>query len=169
MLMIHGRTRAQFYTGRADWRAIRAVANLTRPPASGGQWRVIDAASARAALEQSGADAVMVGRGAQGAPWKLAEIAHALWGTPAPQVPQGAALAEAVAEHYEDIMSLAELGRVAIWAGMPRRMAPNRANCCAPPPPEATLEAIRARHVQALPWLRHDRPRPAGPGPRPRC
>ena len=65
---------------------------------------VVDGASARAALAASGADAVMVGRGAQGAPWRLAQIAHDLVGSPAPDVPQGNTLADAVAEHYEDIL-----------------------------------------------------------------
>ncbi|WP_140848816.1 tRNA-dihydrouridine synthase [Paracoccus sp. FO-3] len=138
MLTVHGRTRAQFYTGSADWAAIRQVANL------------VDAASARAALRQSGADAVMVGRGAQGAPWRLAQIAHALWGTPRPEVPQGARLAEAVAEHYDDILSLygRELGlRVARkhlgWYAEANG-APNRAELLRAPTPEAALSAIRA-------------------------
>jgi tRNA-dihydrouridine synthase len=47
----------------------------------------------------------MVGRGAQGAPWRLAEIAHALYGTPAPDIPEGAALADLVAEHYESMLA----------------------------------------------------------------
>ncbi|EKD60820.1 MAG: hypothetical protein ACD_54C00538G0002, partial [uncultured bacterium] len=57
------------------------------------------------ALAQSGADGVMVGRGAQGQPWLLAEIGAALYGTPAPEVPAGAALADLVVEHYEAILS----------------------------------------------------------------
>ena len=51
-------------------------------------------------------------RGAQGAPWRLAEISHALWGTPAPEVPQGQARADLIAAHYEDMLSFygTELG-----------------------------------------------------------
>ncbi|MDQ7263910.1 tRNA dihydrouridine synthase DusB [Paracoccus sp. PS-1] len=150
MLTVHGRTRAQFYTGSADWAAIRAVANLPGRPPLVANGDVVDAASARAALRQSGADAVMVGRGAQGAPWKLAQIAHELWNTPAPLVPQSAALAEAVAEHYEDILSLygRELGlRVARkhlgWYAEANG-APNRAELLRAPTPEAALAAIRA-------------------------
>ncbi|MCF8510706.1 MAG: tRNA-dihydrouridine synthase, partial [Rhodobacteraceae bacterium] len=45
-----------------------------------------------------------VGRGAQGAPWVLGQIAHALYGTPAPQVPQGAALCDLISAHYEDML-----------------------------------------------------------------
>ena len=150
MLTVHGRTRAQFYTGRADWAAIRAVANLPGRPPLVANGDVVDAASARAALAQSGADAVMVGRGAQGAPWRPAQIAHALWGTPAPVVPQGAALADAVARHYDDILSLygSELGlRVARkhlgWYAEASG-APNRAELMRAPTPGAALAAIRA-------------------------
>ena len=105
MLTVHGRTRAQFYTGTADWAAIRGVANLPGRPPLVANGDIVDAASARAALAASGAEAVMVGRGAQGAPWKLAEIAHDLYGTPAPEVPQGGALADLVASHYEDMIA----------------------------------------------------------------
>ncbi len=105
MVTVHGRTREQFYTGTADWSAIRAVrdAVVGLPLVANGD--VVDADSARAALAASGADAVMVGRGAQGAPWRLAQISAALHGTPEPSVPQGAALADAVAEHHDDILS----------------------------------------------------------------
>lgn len=157
MLTVHGRTRAQFYTGQADWAAIRAVANLPGRPPLVANGDVVDAASARAALAQSGADAVMVGRGAQGAPWKLAQIAHELWGTPAPLIPQGAALAEAVARHYDDILSLygQELGlRVARkhlgWYAQANG-APNRAELLRAATPQATLAAIRAGFADAAP------------------
>ncbi len=105
MLSVHGRTRAQFYTGQADWAAIRAVANLPGRPPLVANGDITDAASARAALAASGAEAVMIGRGAQGQPWKLAEIAHYLHGTPCPAIPQGARLADLIATHYEDMMS----------------------------------------------------------------
>ncbi|MCQ0970658.1 tRNA dihydrouridine synthase DusB [Paracoccus sp. TK19116] len=112
MLTVHGRTRAQFYKGSADWDAIRTVANLPARPPLVANGDVVDAASARKALSASGADAVMVGRGAQGAPWRVAQIAHEVFAAPAPTLPTGAALADAVATHYEDILSLygAELG-----------------------------------------------------------
>ena len=106
MLTVHGRTRAQFYTGSADWAAIRAVANLPGRPPLVANGDVVDADSARQALAQSGAEAVMIGRGAQGAPWRPAQIAHALFDAPPPLVPRGAALADAVGEHYDDILSL---------------------------------------------------------------
>jgi hypothetical protein len=103
MITIHGRTRCQFYKGRADWAAIRAVKAAVRVPvlANGD---IVDGPSARRALEQSGADGVMIGRGAQGRPWLLAQVAAEMCGTPAPEIPQGAALADLVAAHYEAML-----------------------------------------------------------------
>ncbi|SHE76959.1 tRNA-U20-dihydrouridine synthase [Litoreibacter ascidiaceicola] len=103
MITIHGRTRCQFYKGRADWTAIRAVKDaVTIPVVANGD--ITDAATAFTALDASGADGVMIGRGAQGRPWALAQVAHKLHGTDAPNVPKGTALADMVAAHYEDML-----------------------------------------------------------------
>lgn len=103
MITIHGRTRCQFYKGAADWAAIALVKQAVAIPviANGD---ITSPTQAAEALRLSGADGVMVGRGAQGAPWRLAEIAHGLFGKPAPVIPHGSARADLIIEHYEAML-----------------------------------------------------------------
>ncbi len=104
MVTIHGRTRCQFYKGGADWAAIGEVVRACPVPviANGD---IIDLATAKQALAQSGAAGVMVGRGAQGRPWLLAQIAAGLTGQDIPASPEGAALVDLVSAHYEAMLS----------------------------------------------------------------
>ncbi len=104
MITIHGRTRCQFYKGDANWAAINHVKRaVTIPVLANGD--INDTRTARQALVRSGADGIMIGRGAQGRPWLLAQIAHDLWDAPRPQIPQKGDLAQMIAGHYEDMLS----------------------------------------------------------------
>ena len=103
MVTIHGRTRCQFYKGRANWAAIAGVRKaITVPLLANGD--ILGASDARAALDASGADGVMIGRGVQGKPWLLAQVAHDLWDSEAPDIPLGSVLIDMVSRHYEAML-----------------------------------------------------------------
>lgn len=99
MVTVHGRTRCQFYEGRADWRAIAAVKTAVGiPVVANGD--LTDAADRNEMLRQSGADAVMIGRGACGRPWFPGRVA----GSPAASNLERIDFSDLVAEHYEAML-----------------------------------------------------------------
>src|SRR3954447_726345 len=104
LITVHGRTRCQFYKGEADWRAVRAVREaIGIPLVVNGD--ITSYQKAIAALEMSGADAVMVGRGAQGQPWLPGQIGRRLETGVAEAAPTLADQLKYVCTLYDEVVS----------------------------------------------------------------
>jgi tRNA-dihydrouridine synthase B len=112
MATVHGRTRAQFYDGRADWAAARAVVEAVRIPVivNGDRANVEDA---RAMLALSGAAGVMIGRAALGAPWLVGGVSRALGAHGPLRAPRREQRREAALEHLDWLV-----GRLGPRAGL---------------------------------------------------
>jgi nifR3 family TIM-barrel protein len=103
MVTVHGRTRCQFYDGAADWAAIRSIKEaVSIPVIANGD--LVSADNLEPMLRLSGADGVMIGRGAYGRPWLPGQLAAFAATGSMPQSPSGDALSAIVLAHYEAII-----------------------------------------------------------------
>ena len=105
LITVHGRTRCQLYSGSADWAFVRRVKDAVKIPVIV-NGDICSVADAEAALAQSGADGVMIGRGAYGRPWLIAQVMAALTGRTVPADPAIAAQHALVREHYAMMLEL---------------------------------------------------------------
>lgn len=162
-ITVHGRTRQQFYSGSADWAAVATVKAATGLPVIV-NGDITDADSARESLALSGADAVMIGRGAQGRPWIAAGIERSLSDGGEIIEPDAEARLDIVLDHFRDSLAfygdalglrvfrkhLARYVEQAPWPALPEARRQAKARLCQLERPIEVEEAL------AVLWLRQE-------------
>lgn len=120
MLTVHGRTREDYYAGKADWEVIRKVKEAVSIPVIG-NGDVDGPESAQAIRERTGCDGVMIGRALRGRPWILAEVSAALRGESVPAAPSREETVRIIRRHAE--AEVLEKGEHVGWQEMRKHLA----------------------------------------------
>ncbi len=162
LLTVHGRTRCQFYGGRADWAAIRAVVEAVRIPViANGDCAGLD--DARTMLAVTGAAGVMIGRAAVGRPWLVGEVARGLAGgvtrAPAPGAcpvirPSPVQRRDCAVMHYATILSL--FGRARGIRHARKHLAAYAAHAGVPPGTPRHTQLVTSDDPDLVMGLLHD-------------
>ena len=104
-VIVHGRTREQYYSGKADWSIIRQVKEAVDIPVIG-NGDVFTGADGVRMMKETGCDLVMVARGAQGNPWIFRELMAAWRGEPEPEKPSTSEVRDMMYQHLDQLMEL---------------------------------------------------------------